>query len=94
MDRPVAYAHRTRRPGFDTLIGGGLPANRFYLLSGPPGSGKTTFAAQFVIVGVESGEWALYIPMHETAEAHQRAMADYEFGFERALRSQRFRFLT
>ncbi len=29
-------------PGFDEVLDGGLIAGRTYLISGPPGSGKTT----------------------------------------------------
>jgi circadian clock protein KaiC len=53
-------------PGLDTILGGGLPAGRLYLLEGDPGAGKTTLALQFVAEGVKQGERALYITLSES----------------------------
>ena len=39
-------------PGLDLVLGGGLPANRVYLIEGMPGTGKTTLALQFLLEGV------------------------------------------
>ncbi|HEX6272376.1 MAG TPA: ATPase domain-containing protein, partial [Polyangiaceae bacterium] len=55
-------------PGLDDILGGGLPKNRVYLVKGPPGSGKTTLALQFLRAGVEAGESSLYITLSETEE--------------------------
>lgn len=54
--------------GLDDILGGGLPANRLYLLQGDPGSGKTTLALQFLLEGVRQGEKVLYITLSETSE--------------------------
>jgi circadian clock protein KaiC len=51
----------------DDILGGGLPANRAYLLEGTPGSGKTTMALQFLLEGARLGETGLYITLSETA---------------------------
>lgn len=52
--------------GLDAILGGGLPANCFYLVQGDPGSGKTTLALQFLLDGVQRGESALYVTLSET----------------------------
>ena len=39
-------------PGLDTMTGGGYPAGDAVLLTGPAGSGKTTFATQFLAEGL------------------------------------------
>lgn len=52
----------------DTILCGGLPANRLYLLEGQPGSGKTTLALQFLRQAVADGERALYVTLSETKE--------------------------
>ncbi len=72
-------------PGFDQLIDGGLPDDRFYVVSGPPGSGKTTLASQFVTRGAANGETGVYLSMHETRDQLVADMSTYEFGFGRAV---------
>lgn len=51
----------------DNVLGGGLTADRSYLLEGTPGSGKTTIALQFLLEGERAGERGLYITLSETA---------------------------
>lgn len=51
----------------DDILGGGLTANRSYLLEGTPGSGKTTIALQFLLEGAMREEKGLYITLSETA---------------------------
>ncbi|QGX94475.1 KaiA-binding protein [Haloplanus rallus] len=78
--------------GFDELVDGGLLRNRLYILSGPPGSGKTTFSSQFVTEGVRAGEKCLYLSMHETEEELVHDMSAYQFGFEKAAHSGKLQF--
>jgi KaiC/GvpD/RAD55 family RecA-like ATPase len=52
-------------PGFDKMLGGGLIPERPYVLSGTSGSGKTTFAIQFLQQGVKKGERALLVAVDE-----------------------------
>ncbi|MCD2198707.1 MULTISPECIES: RAD55 family ATPase [unclassified Halobacterium] len=80
--------------GLDSLLDGGLPARRLYTLSGPPGSGKTTLAAQYVTEGVKNGEEVLYVTMHETRNELVDDMANYDFGFSRAANAENFEFLN
>jgi circadian clock protein KaiC len=53
-------------PGFDSILGGGLPRGCLYLVDGNPGVGKTTLALQFLLQGVREGERCLYITLSET----------------------------
>ena len=46
----------TGTPGFDRLLGGGLLPGGVYSIIGPPGSGKTILAIQFLIEGIKRGE--------------------------------------
>src|SRR5918912_905162 len=52
----------------DHILGGGLPAARFHLLQGDPGSGKTTLGLQFLMEGIRRGESVLYVTLSETRE--------------------------
>ncbi|MHA6492706.1 ATPase domain-containing protein [Pseudomonas borbori] len=54
--------------GLDTILNGGLPPNRLYLVEGSPGAGKTTLALQFLQQGVALNERCLYITLSETSE--------------------------
>jgi len=80
--------------GLDSLLDGGLPARRLCTLSGPPGSGKTTLASQYVTEGIRNGEDVLYVTMHETRNELVEDMSNFEFGFERAASADRFEFLN
>ena len=44
---------RTGIPGFDSIISGGFKEGRAIVLSGSPGSGKTTFGMQFLYSGAK-----------------------------------------
>ena len=53
-------------PGLDELLIGGLTPNRMYLVEGNPGTGKTTFALQFLLNGRDAGEKTVYVTLSET----------------------------
>ncbi len=57
---------RTGVDGLDDILGGGLPANHLYLLDGEPGTGKTTFALQYLLEGAANGERCLYVTLSES----------------------------
>lgn len=51
--------------GLDKMMGGGYIPGRPYLISGPPGSGKTILALQFLLKGIEQKEFVLMITVDE-----------------------------
>lgn len=79
--------------GLDDLVGGGLPASRLYVVSGPPGSGKTTLSTQFLVEGARRSESCLFVSMHESRADIVEDMSGYEFGFERAIETDRLTFV-
>jgi len=78
---PVSPKSVQRQPtgvvGLDEVLGGGLPTRRLYVVEGDPGSGKTTFALQFLLEGVRLGQRVLYITLSETAEELEDVAASH-----------------
>src|SRR5215210_4997181 len=73
LDLPAPGDPNTRRLatgviGLDSILEGGFPANRVYLVEGDPGTGKTTLALQFLMEGARLGESGLYVTLSETKE--------------------------
>ncbi len=71
-DARVADGRRlgTGIPGLDALMDGGIPAGDSVVLAGPTGSGKTTFAVQFVAEGIREGECAVIAVFEEHPEIY------------------------
>ena len=66
--------------GLDEVLKGGLPKSRTILVVGSPGSGKTTFAMQFLVGGAKNSEAGLYVSLDEKPE---RVKADLSsFGWK------------
>jgi len=63
--------------GLDEVLRGGLPKGRTILVVGSPGSGKTTFAAQFLVGGARAGEPGLYVSLDETPERIKVDLASF-----------------
>lgn len=53
-------------PGFDALLGGGIEEGSSTLISGPPGTGKSSLATQFVKAATERGERAALFLFEES----------------------------
>lgn len=68
---------KTGIEGFDELVQGGLLAERVYLVSGPPGSGKTTFCVQYLAQGASLGDVGLYVTLLESPQNIIDDMSNY-----------------
>src|SRR4051812_19335727 len=66
MKQRVLQRTVTGIAGLDSILCGGLAANRMYLVDGTPGVGKTTLAMQFLLEGARNGERCLYVTLSET----------------------------
>ncbi|MHC1602319.1 MAG: RAD55 family ATPase [Methermicoccaceae archaeon] len=79
--------------GFDELVEGGIPPERVYLVSGPPGCGKTTFGVQFLSYGAAMGRKGLYVCLTETPQTIIADMSKYNFKVPQLLKSGALQFL-
>jgi len=73
---------KTGIPGFDGLIEGGIPEGFVVVVTGPPGTGKTTFSLQFLYEGVKNNERCIFFSFEENAEQliNQSIRFGWDFG--------------
>lgn len=67
-------------PGFDNIMGGGLLQGSIITVGGPTGSGRSTFAMQFLI---ESNEPGLYISIEESKKELFFHMSGYSWDMQK-----------
>jgi KaiC/GvpD/RAD55 family RecA-like ATPase len=68
--------------GLDEILEGGLPKGRTILVVGSPGSGKTTFAMQFLVGGVKAGELGLYVTLDEKPERVKADLSSFNWDLD------------
>src|SRR2546426_1648596 len=68
--------------GLDELLGGGFPDGRCILIVGSPGSGKTTFALQYLYHGAMLGETGLYVTLDEHPDHVKRNLQSYDWDID------------
>lgn len=86
---------KTWIPGFDNLVGGGFPRSSFIILAGHPGTGKSTFAIQFLLNGAAMAkEPGVYASFLEREEIFIRNMSkSYGLDFKKPMEEGALRFL-
>ncbi len=80
-------------PGLDKLIDGGFKGGSINLVCGGAGSGKTTFAMQFLIEGIKRGESGMYITFEERKDKLYDDMLEFGWDLARYEKMGLFRFL-
>ncbi len=76
-------------PGFDDLIGGGIPEGNLLVVSGDPGSGKTTFCLSFLYRGAKDyGEPGVYISLEESEIEIAKEAAYYGYDFNSLIKQR------
>jgi len=68
--------------GLDDVLNGGLPKGRIVLVVGSPGSGKTTFAMQFLVGGAKAGEAGIYVSLDEKPERVKENLASFNWNLD------------
>jgi circadian clock protein KaiC len=69
-------------PGLDDVMVGGYTESSLNLIEGPPGTGKTTLATQFLLDGHARGERGLYVSLSETRAELMRNAASHGWSLE------------
>ena len=69
-------------PGLHAVLQGGIPRGSLILVEGPPGSGKTTIALQFLRQAVREGESCLLASNAETTEQLRSIVASHGWTLE------------
>ncbi|MEM2882015.1 MAG: ATPase domain-containing protein [Candidatus Bathyarchaeia archaeon] len=79
--------------GLDELLGGGFPRGKTILVVGSPGSGKTTFAVQYLYRGALLGEGGLYVSMDEPPENVKSDLSSFGWDLDGMEKSGRLIFV-
>jgi len=66
----------------DRMLDGGLPENRTILVTGGPGTGKSTLAMQFLQEGLQRGEDCLFISTEQTLDELEDSFNDFVFDLD------------
>jgi circadian clock protein KaiC len=69
-------------PGLDTILRGGLPQGRMYLVEGDPGTGKTTLALQFMLNNAACGGNGLYVTLSENRKELEQVANSHGWDLE------------
>jgi circadian clock protein KaiC len=69
-------------PGFDALLGGGIPDGDSVLVAGPSGAGKSTVASHFISEGLRQGEPGVITIFEELPSDYARRAAAIGLDFD------------
>ena len=99
FERPSGKRVKTDRrlstgvSGLDEMMGGGVPEGDSMILAGPTGTGKTTFATQFIAAGVRQGEPCVIAVFEEHPEDYLERATSYGVDFREAVRTNKLRII-
>ena len=81
-------------PGFDELLEGGLIQNQIYLVSGVPGSGRTTFGIQFLAQGASQDEKGLFVAFTNNPTDIIKNMSRFNFNIIELVKNKKIFFMS
>jgi circadian clock protein KaiC len=80
-------------PGLDEMLGGGIPCGDAVMIAGPAGSGKTTFATQFIYEGLRVGDGVVVAVFEEYPEEYLARARARGHDFESAIASGKLKLI-
>src|SRR5437016_12381616 len=75
--------------GLDEMLGRGVPAGHIITVLGSFGTGKTTFALQFLMQGLINGEKAVFISLEEDVDSVIANAASFGWDLKRYLKEKK-----
>jgi circadian clock protein KaiC len=63
----------------DKMLGGGIPEERSVLVTGGPGTGKSTLGMGFLQEGLENGDECLFVSTEQTVEELRDSFGSFDF---------------
>lgn len=69
--------------GLDEMLGGGIPKGHIAVVMGAFGTGKTTFALQFVNQGLSAGEHCIFISLEEDTKSILKSAEAYGWNLQK-----------
>jgi KaiC/GvpD/RAD55 family RecA-like ATPase len=80
--------------GLDEILSGGIPRGRVILVSGGPGTGKTTLATQFLVSGADKyHENSVFVSMDESKQQYYAEMEKFGWDLARLEEERKFAFI-
>lgn len=94
QSRPLGNARlSTGIADLDRMMDGGIPAGDSLVMAGPAGTGKTTFAMQFVAAGLREGEAAVIAVFEEHPDAYLKRARAFGVDFKEAIGKDKLRII-
>lgn len=84
---------KTGVDGLDDILNGGIPEKNLVLVSGGPGSGKTTIGLQFLLEGIENGETGIYVNLDERKDKIVRNAELFGWDLEKHVENENLHFV-
>ncbi len=75
--------------GLDEMLGRGIPAGHILTVMGSFGTGKTTFALQFLMQGLINGEKGIFISLEEEVDSVVANAASFGWDLKRYLKEKK-----
>ena len=86
---------KTGIPGFDSIVGGGIPKQNLVVISGDPGSGKTIICMEFIYQGAKTfNEPGVFISLEESKEDILKLAALFGWDFEGMIKNKLIEIVT
>ena len=82
MSEAIREVVSTGNETLDRILGGGLPRTRSVLITGGPGTGKSTLSMQFLQEGMREGDDCLFVSTEQTPSELRDTFAPFDYDLD------------